>query len=569
MPNLSGLITPSATFDNATLWTRSVDISSFGQVNFATAIQVTYAMRYLMGGGVANLPVLHLTRSATGQYKYLFGHDWYNRIHVNPSSVGLGNIISQVTKTVEVWNAYFTPELLSQVVEQGTSGMTLTGPQAAPTTFGSLQSRIYTLTVDLQGSANIAASYAFQFPSESPALTVTGARLLTWRYLPDWKGGITDSYEWLTDVMTAYDGTEQRVQLRKFPRQILEYEAVALDAQRLKMMNEARVWQSRKWAVPIWTDGRKLTADASIGDTRLYLDTTQAQFEVGGFIGVLSDDVLTSEAGTIQNVQPTYVDLALPIGTAWKKTTRVYPLRVGTLHANETYSKPTIMETRLRAQFTFDSSKLHFTPSELGSTYLGYPVLEGQQHNWLESMQMTIDHKMQEYDYLIGKKYWEFENNTPTGSYELAIPLTGRDQINAFKSWLHARAGRLTPFWMPLPDHAFFVTQPIAANGNAIFVKNLGFTDMGGPQQGRRDIRIELMNGTTIYTRITSSTVIDQTTERLLVADQFVSTIDPASIRKLTFMTLSRVDADKVDFAWITPTLANVKVRVREIVSTV
>ena len=40
---------------------------------------------------------------------------------------------------------------------------------------------------------------------------------------------VTEKYEFLTDIITSYDGTEQRLKLRQYPRHYLTYDYSAMD----------------------------------------------------------------------------------------------------------------------------------------------------------------------------------------------------------------------------------------------------------------------------------------------------------------------------------------------------
>ena len=42
-------------------------------------------------------------------------------------------------------------------------------------------------------------------------------------FLPNWRNGVTETREYLTDIMTAYDQTEQRAALRDKPRNTMAY----------------------------------------------------------------------------------------------------------------------------------------------------------------------------------------------------------------------------------------------------------------------------------------------------------------------------------------------------------
>src|SRR5574343_92051 len=48
--------------------------------------------------------------------------DYYNRIHLIPAKVDVGNLVSDQYFDVLVWNAYFVPRTLESISQSGTSG---------------------------------------------------------------------------------------------------------------------------------------------------------------------------------------------------------------------------------------------------------------------------------------------------------------------------------------------------------------------------------------------------------------------------------------------------------------
>ena len=47
---------------------------------------------------------------------------------------------------------------------------------------------------------------------------------------------ITESWEFKTDILTAYDGTEQRICTRKYPRHFLSYDYDAMNQFQSQML---------------------------------------------------------------------------------------------------------------------------------------------------------------------------------------------------------------------------------------------------------------------------------------------------------------------------------------------
>jgi hypothetical protein len=126
----------------------------------------------------------------------------------------------------------------------------------------------------------------------------------------------------------------------------------------------------------------------------------------------------------------------------------------------------------------------------------------------------------------------------------------GRAEIDAMRRWFFSRRGRLACFWLPSWGRDLEVQATIGASDTTIDVEHCSYTDHIAQAVGRRDIRIELTDGTVYYRRITASAEIDADTERLTISSALGASVSPASIYAISFMHLARLDTDAVEIAW-------------------
>ena len=108
---------------------------------------------------------------------------------------------------------------------------------------------------------------------------------------------ITESFEFKTDVITAYDGSEQRIKTRQIPRHSLSFDYDAMNlfqAQWLRGMS--RIPQSDLWYVPLWCRPGYLREDFIIHGKSLYINTDYTyNFEGCEWIEIfVKDDYLQS-----------------------------------------------------------------------------------------------------------------------------------------------------------------------------------------------------------------------------------------------------------------------------------
>ena len=148
-----------------------------------------------------------------------FFRDFYFRIHVQPLRLDLQTVASPQTREVNVWNAYpYTFAQLNDILVSNPLGIEISG-QATPYSMPPLKELTYDITIGTSGPPNINVEIQFDFSNvDNPLpILVTGTRAVKFDIIPETP--VTEEWEWLTNNITAVDGTEQRIALRgELPR---------------------------------------------------------------------------------------------------------------------------------------------------------------------------------------------------------------------------------------------------------------------------------------------------------------------------------------------------------------
>jgi hypothetical protein len=96
--------------------------------------------------------------------------------------------------------------------------------------------------------------------------------LPVWSFEPNWSSTVTETLEWLTDVMTSPSGSEQRRTLRYLPRRFYEFTTMLVDAERRFFDNLLIRSGSARWYMPLWQDTNVITADRPLGSAFIPTD---------------------------------------------------------------------------------------------------------------------------------------------------------------------------------------------------------------------------------------------------------------------------------------------------------
>jgi hypothetical protein len=139
----------------------STELNALGEGAFAPA---SYARERLTAGAGAFRAPEALRWPATGRLAHRFAEDLFDRVHVLPTALSLGNVVSELTREIAVWNAWRTvPQTLTALRLDGDAGSTLAAPGALPLALRPLQERVLTLTVGLDGPPVIDAVAVLSF----------------------------------------------------------------------------------------------------------------------------------------------------------------------------------------------------------------------------------------------------------------------------------------------------------------------------------------------------------------------------------------------------------------------
>ncbi len=313
--------------------------------------------------------------SLEGRAPVSFADDWYHRIHLIPARIDLGNLVQNQTRDVYLWNAHFTPKTLLSIGQEGAlDGVALQGA-SAPIAFKPLDWRAWTLEARVTGSPSIHGIYRFDFGTEAVTLPVSGVRIVLWPIRPDWTRGITERLEWATDVLTARDGTEQRVRLRTNARRTLEgdYQAAGHDARIAESLLFG--WGGRKYCLPVWIERDVLAAPVAAGTTAISVtDAAMKDYRVGGLV-VLWASPLMAEAIEIEALSGDTLTLRTPVSRAYPAGASVCPGMIARIDGDAPVRRATdaLFETRLRF---LDEQAIDRAAAEIGPVWKTYAVLD-------------------------------------------------------------------------------------------------------------------------------------------------------------------------------------------------
>lgn len=494
-------------------------------------------------GRVATFPVASYSASRGGYSAISYFDDFYNRIYVIPATLSLGNITNAQVSQVEVWNAWLEPRTLQAVTVVDGDGITVAGLVTTPATVLALRNMLWDVTVSTEGAAVLDATVTWDFDVGSGNLAITANRIVPWVVPPDWANGVRERLEWLTDPLRSRTGVARKRQLRLAPRRGFDFDVIAEGRERRVLDALLFDWSARVWALPIWHDVQTLGGAVPMGATSISCRTAGFDFVDGG-IAMLWTAVSTYEVVEVEAVGADGLILKRATTRAWARGARLYPIRIAWLQ--EWPQESAWTDAAGTRQVSFDVAEpCDWTAVSPAALYRGIPVLEWRPDE-SEDPTSRYDRQVDRID-------------TDTGAVEtIDWPgvafrhashrwvLGNRSEHSDMRGLLYHLRGQIAELWVPSWASDLQLVEAVAAAATVLVVDWCGYTRFGRQQSNRRDIRIELFNGTVLYRRIVGSAETTET-EQLAIDAALGIDVTAGQVRVISFMTLSEQASDAIE----------------------
>lgn len=487
-------------------------------------------------------PVEAYSRAIDGIRGGAFIDDFYYRVHISPSQLDLGNVVSAQTSPVSLWNAWLEPRTLTDI-EGLDEGIQVDGQPDPPMLFQALKELVWQLTVTPDGQPVLDTVVTWVFDNgRNAGVRVTANRIIGWPFVPDWGDGIRERLTAATDILQSESGVSQRRKLRGSPRREFNGPMYAEGRERQLLDLSLFGWSDRIWSIPIWPDIQLLDVGIEVDVDFIPCSTQHLDFRAGGLAMLRGEDAFTSETVEILEVLTNGLQLKRNTQLAWPVGSRIYPARAAQLLEEPSLSKLT--DRLIEAEVRFLVVEACDWPEWLPATlYRGRPVWDRRPDDTenlthaAERLRSTLDSGFAQ----------PLITDTAKRAFQVLSQRhldLGREARALVRSFIYGMCGRQKVVWVPSHMDDLTVVATASAVATTIDIVNIGYTRFSNGKPGRRDIRIELWNGTVLMRRITGATELDTQTERLVLDAALGIELRPDDIARISWMNLMRFESD-------------------------
>lgn len=482
---------------------------------------------------------------ASNSYTY---EDWFEHFHVIPRELALGNILSTILTPFEVYSAFRrTFENWSLFVNGAGAGTTMNGLPTLPYTFGPQSSGDLTLQLEVSTTGvpvvDDTLDFGFNTVPETASVSITLRRVVLFSIQPELP--FTERLQWLTEVMSHINGTEQRLSVRKNPRQLFSWDFFMEDGpERSFFHNVMFDWQASIFGLPIWFELTRLSIAASATDTVLTVESTDfADYRVGGLVVIFTDRD-TFDVQELSSLTATTLTLASGILSAYPVGTFVMPLRTGVARRQISGSRFLSGDAKMQVEFRVDDNDVDLADTSAFNSFNSKVLIDGC-NSVRGQMSEQFERDIIVFDNSTGLTAqgtpWDVGKRTS----QLALLAKGKEGLWEVRQLLHALRGKQTSFYASSFTKDLTIDSDIAA-GSTINVANVGYTQFVRNRQPRDVIRIVYNDGSADDLRtILSSTVVDPTREALVVDSALGAHVE-AVVEKIMFVEKVRWDTDEI-----------------------
>lgn len=341
--------------------------------------------------------------------------------------------------------------------------------------------------------------------------------------------GATESIGFKTDVFQSKNGTETRTPLKDKARQTLRFSSVVVLDEIAEHFNTQWGGIRKNWAVPLFQESQfvgNVSSDSVMCRTDIYSfydgslallknKTEQILIEIET---VEADRLILKDAVSINNAKLYPVRLCFVNGDISRQISGV--------HAQASIEFVVVDEPEV-----LEAEPAQFLGNDLYFFCLTY---SGSEMNaTLTQQQNIIDNEV---GVIFQNSDWDFARY----SKQYRTIIKGDDELYDYRQFLFRRRGKCRPFWLPTYES----NMRCKSTGLISSVMLIEADQYKQLADDRKHIAIKSNGARTAHT-ITASTLVPDNAVKLTISPALNK--DAASIQRISYLGLHRLDADSVD----------------------
>lgn len=488
-----------------------------------------------------------------------FGTFFFDNVFLTPPAIDAGVVVPGAEFGFELWHSFTDAKALAGVTQSGAFGVELNGITSG--TLCSFTSIPYVVSLG-QASAVIDYKASFDFGTGSAytfSLTASMALVIPERI--DWSTQPEISIQYLTEVIEAFDGTEQRIALRDTPRCSLSYMYSMTDEQQYLFDNKLAT-ATGTMLVPLWPLQCRLSRGISVGDAIISLADMSSHLASSETI--LVSDYDRHEILSIESVNGLTVTLSTLAKNHFSDSAIVVPLRIA-YPADESNST-SLLRGFDQHSITFDLDETQIqkpAPVDDFERLNSRPVFPFRPDR---SKDVTTQYKRlrETLDPIIGARSIYDRARGTVKILGQTFTFFSEAERQRFEDFAELMTGAQGEFYIEGPGQAFELSEDIVVPTYKIRIKNSGYSNFTNSRSLAQIVAIKLYNRTTIYRTIQDATSNSNGTETI-TTKEITSNLKTSDIETIVPLYLARFDSDEFRYIFDTNEVSTITKNIRQL----
>lgn len=503
--------------------------------------------RPAIAGAYVN-PAASFTASVPGVMSGHFLFDFYYRIWIIPQVLNAQNPQYNVGIPFAVWNAYPQPYTNTLEAITATNGTGLSFNVAPPSVFKAIEYREIEITISEAAGIAVDAEFLFDFTVGQETFYFKADIADFVQMVP--QVPVKETWEWLTDNLVAYDGTEQRLALRKTPRRKVNLNILLKDDAGIRRQYD-RIYKNLRQPVviPYYQYATVLTADSAIGSSALKFAPAKTDCRQDEF-ALVFDPV--SETGYLVKLGAEAADgfaTFTPLTFAAKKGWWIAPaftsrfkdgagIQTRAVHGTMQVECPVIVP---RDVFKRPGSTATWP------TLNGYPILENRDlANTENPTAFNQDVDVIDYEVGVSQQKVSWDHAHAQGKRQFFVERTDKpEQMDFWRDFLDYCTGMQNPFLHSTFREDLIPYAAPLAGDTKLRITSINYKDRYWQYESWRRIAIELQDGRILYRDVTQVDNFSDYAE-LTLSTAWGLNPEDLNIKKVSFLNLVRLGTDRV-----------------------
>ena len=488
-----------------------------------------------------------------------FGTYFFDNIFISPSRIDAGVVVPGAEFGFELWHSYTTPKELSGVSESGAYGVRLTG-QTSGTLLPFTAFAYGVSLIQAGGVVDYLAGFDFGAGATN-TFSLTASMALVMPERIDWSTQPEISIQYLTEVIEAFDGTEQRIALRDAPRYSLNYSYSMTDEQQYLFDNKLAT-SLGSMLVPMWPLQCQLSRAVLAGDASVALETINAHVMASDTLLISEGD--ESEIVSVESVADRVVTLTSMAKKTFSTNAVVIPARIA--HPTDESNSTSLLRGFDQHTISYDLDETQIqkpTPVDDFEHLNARPIFPFRPDR-SKDVTTQYNRRREILDPLIGARRIYDRTKGTVKIIGQTFTFFSEPERQRFEDFAELMNGAQGEFYAAGPGQAFELSEDIIGPTYKFKIKSSGYTNFANSNSLAQTVAIKLYNGTTIYRTILSATGNPDSTETITTKES-TNNLKISDIETIVPLYLARFDSDDFRYIFDTSEVSTITKNIRQL----